>query len=80
MEEPRGSLLEAAPPDGEGVATPPPVEALAGGALPVKRLRGPDGLSAATGTDVRPAGLVRPETACWLSQVRARGDVPGKFP
>ena len=38
MAEPRGSLLEAEPPDGGEVTTPPPV---AGGALPVKRLRGP---------------------------------------
>ena len=95
MAEPRGSLLEAAPPEDPeegGVATPPSVGPWKGGALPVKRLRGPAaGVEVATsaprwrpaglsGTEVRPSGLVRPETAFWSSHPRARGEVAGKFP
>ena len=76
MAEPRGSLLEVAPPAGaEAPASPPAGVAADFACLPVKRLRGP--AEAATGaeapasppvrfgglsgTEVTPSGRVRPE-------------------
>ena len=72
MAEPRGSLLEVAPPaEAEAVASPPAGFAC----LPVKRLRGPAEAAAGgevvtpapvrfgglSGTVVTPSGRVRPE-------------------
>ena len=76
MAEPRGSLLEVAPPAGaEAVASPPAGVAADFACLPVKRVRGPaeteEGagalasapvrLGGLSGTDVTPSGRVRPE-------------------
>ena len=76
MAEPRGSLLEVAPPAGaEAVASPPAGVAADFACLPVKRLRGPAEAAAGgevitpapvrfgglSGTVVTPSGRVRPE-------------------
>ena len=88
--EPRGSLLEDAPPDGGGVATPPPV---AGGPFEVKRRRGTSGGAAraeagagvVTPTPARSAALAalarpRADASFCCSHVRARGEAAGRVP